>query len=445
MVNRVSPGDFGPEGWFIWSAEAETTHFAAVGRAYVRSLRETGCQDVILAWDHTRDWKHVVTLVAGAIAEEGAKAWAPDDACPLAALALACHRRDAAGIYLSSSAAVPDMVGMRFLYPGGRPAGEQEIRALTEHLQGPFRTPQPVTPRAEGVVSSYTHWLASLVRSELGSRLPLRLLIDACGGLADRIPERLLAEVLGRVQTIYGTPLRHFFHRVPLPLPAEALELGGQVERGKWDGGFLFSAHGTGLGIVNCEGRWYPLVAAVQRLCREARLRLSCLDPLDRAWVQYADPDLVAQNHRATEAEVILGERGRVKWLPLLPWWDAVASAILLIGRGGRVLFDPDPESPWEAVRIVSFAPANAPPAVAVLDKLKSGPWDNRCVGVRVENFLGEPRKIVLSWRADPCWASLDWLEGKGAILIRVLGREREIAPQRLRTLADLLRPWSPP
>ncbi|NOZ57705.1 MAG: hypothetical protein GXO73_13060 [Calditrichaeota bacterium] len=107
--------------------------------------------------------------------------------------------------------------------------------------------------------SDFPGELLDFYRRNLSARLlrsaQLQVLIDAGGGVGDRLLEEVLHGTVARVATIYGLPLSTFYNRPVLPGPSDLFELSLQVERGKWHVGLSLSGGADSLTVLDENGR----------------------------------------------------------------------------------------------------------------------------------------------------------------------------------------------
>jgi len=429
---------FSPEGWFwLDSADPRPGSLAGVVRAFAQHLLSSGCDRLLIGFDHTMGPDHVVDLAAGAARRLGLDVRVADRPCPLPALAHACSSYAAAGLYFCASQATPERAhGLRFLLPGGTatpPEVIQHIASMTARDASVAGTARSV-PRFDPL-GPYLAELGSLLDRSSLRRARLRILIDAAGGVVDRLLERLLAEDLEKVNTIYGTPLRHFYHRRALAIPSESLELAMQVSRGRWRAGLLLSGDGTGVGVVDEHGNWVPLdgllaTAGEFGLGGEG-LRLVVEDGLAQEAAE------TNEDRGNSERIVRLRPLGRVSWGNRGP--DGIATALRLVNWLAKglqlsaashahefaVVVEPRTEA---AVRLERFA------------QQLSEDWPLGGVSRLARmNFAGTLWQVLCAWPQARVRLSAELSDAGTAILVRVRSEEREAGERTLRSVADAL------
>ncbi len=428
---------FSPEGWFwLDSADPRPGSLVGVVRAFAHLLLSGGCNRLLIGFDHTMDPDHIVDLAAGAAQRLGLDVRVADRPCPLPALAHACSSHAAGGLYFCASQATPERShGLRFLLPGGSTTPSEVIQQIASKAtrDNPASgTGEPV-PRFDPLGPYLTQLGGLLDRSSL-RRTRLRILIDPAGGVVDRLLERLLAEDLEKVNTIYGTPLRHFYHRRPLAIPSESLELGMQVGRGRWHAGLLLSGDGTGVGVVDEHGDWVPLdglLATAGEFGLGEGLRLVAEDRLAQEVAE-------ANEDRGNSGRVVrLRPPGRVSWGNTGP--DGIAMGLRLVNwlaKGLQLSAAPHPHEftvviephTEAAVRLERFA------------QQLSEDWPLGGVSqlTRV-SFAGTLWQVLCAWPQARVRLSAELSDAGTAILVRVRSEEREAGERTLRSVADAL------
>jgi hypothetical protein len=434
MPKQILTGDFSPEGYFVLEAFADASEaIARVARGFAQVLAEMDCDAVVLAFDHTKDWSRFLAAAGEALTAGKTRGIVLERPAALPVVAHGCRLSGAGALHFCSSPLASRCVGIRFLLPDGSPAPESVAEKIQRAASdAPATSGGASLIRAE-FLPSYMEWARKLVGASSLRKMHLRLLVDACGGLGDRVLEALLGAALDRLHTIYGLPLPNFFHRTPIPMPKEARELGAQVQRGRWSGGILLSGDASGLGLVDRNGDWVPLVAALRRVAEETGLVLECLDPLDSSWLRSTPRQPEGTSSESDGSRVVLGSRGRLRWPGLAPAWDGLLSVGILLGQAGSRLFDPCPDVPFEAQEIIRSDRGPLPSALEIAEDLEIGAAKLDAPTVRTSAYLGQTRGLYLSWNDRNAWASVEWGEGQEALLVRVLGSERGTA-QRIST-----------
>ncbi len=223
----------------------------------LRTALSSGARSWVVGFDHRRGAAEWARSLAERLAGPGKEVVLAAKPCPLSGVSLPLEKGEAeAGLVVTGLSEPVSYTGVVLLQDNSSaPRADGHVAAVSRG-----RVEAAAGTRANAIrESDFCHALLDSYRAVVHRRdlrrAQMQALIDANGGVTDRLLEQVLRDSAARVATIYGLPLSTFYNRPVLPQPGDLFELSLQVERGKWNLGLALSGGGDCLSVVDENGR----------------------------------------------------------------------------------------------------------------------------------------------------------------------------------------------
>lgn len=239
----------GSYGWMVCPSTPEEELPDDLQAEILRACLDRGANRWAVGFDHRSGARSWAERLATELATRGHNVVLATQACPLAGPALAIQLGTAEAALVVTGLSEPvDCTGIVVIPVSKSPRLPQRVGAA--HAQD--AAADRVSRR--DFRSDLLNFYRGLARTRELRSAQLQVLIDANGGVGDRLLEEVLRDNVARVATIYGLPLPTFYNRPVLPQGSDLFELSLQVGRGKWHLGIALSGGGEALAVVDEKG-----------------------------------------------------------------------------------------------------------------------------------------------------------------------------------------------